>query len=144
MRKIGASVCCMKMAMNLVPMKMEVHGLERVGRMKVIMGTDVGGAEWVVKVMMAPQSGKKWYLCNLLNNILLLSLFMQADNHFNLLTDYDSSKFIYSSDSLLLSENLIVKSGAQSTPNDLLRWMKGVCFLICFCLIALFCLNMTH
>lgn len=43
-------------------MKMEVPGLEKVGRILGKMGTDVDGRGWVVNPMMGPQNGKKWYI----------------------------------------------------------------------------------
>lgn len=52
----------MKISPTLVLMKMAANGIENVERILAKMGTDVDGQGWVVKAMMAPQNGKKWYI----------------------------------------------------------------------------------
>lgn len=47
--------------MSLAPMKMEVLGIEKAGKIWVEMDTDLGGQEWVVSHTMVPQNGKKRY-----------------------------------------------------------------------------------
>lgn len=42
-------------------MKMEVLGIEKVGKTWVKMDTDVGGQGWVVNLLMVPPNGKKRY-----------------------------------------------------------------------------------
>lgn len=56
--------------MSLALMKMAVLGIERVGKTLVKMDTDVDGQGWVVKAMMVPRNGKKWYIIILSYNIL--------------------------------------------------------------------------
>ena len=52
-------------------MKMEVLGIERVGRTSVKMVTDVDGHGWVVKATMVPQNGKKRY-----NHFFIVSFYL--------------------------------------------------------------------
>ena len=61
MRKTGASTCWMRMWMNRASMKMEVHGIVKVGKSLEKMGTDVDGQWWVVIPKMVPLNGKKRY-----------------------------------------------------------------------------------
>lgn len=52
----------MKMGMSRALMKMEVLGIEKVGKTWAKMDTDVDGQGWVVNHMMFPQNGKKRYI----------------------------------------------------------------------------------